>query len=133
MDEATIITVQRADQSLDIPVELGSTGGQNQSGNILNFIGLPITIIMGAAVVGVFLMRRREPGRERPFRVPLYPFTPMLFILLAVMMVASSIDHEPMVALYSAITILVVWALKPALAWEGEKAPESESGADNGE
>ena len=128
-----IITVQRADQSLDIPVELGSTGGQNQSGNILNFIGLPITIIMGAAVVGVFLMRRREPGRERPFRVPLYPFTPMLFILLAVMMVASSIDHEPMVALYSAITILVVWALKPALAWEGEKAPESESGADNGE
>jgi APA family basic amino acid/polyamine antiporter len=127
------LMVKRGQKTREVKVTLGSTGGKNQSGNILNFIGLPITIIMGAAVVGVFLMRRREPGRERPFRVPLYPFTPMLFILLAVMMVASSIDHEPMVALYSAITILVVWALKPALAWEGEKAPESESGADNGE
>ena len=81
----------------------------------------------------VFLLRRREPERERPFRVPLFPFTPVLFILLAVMMVVSSIDQEPMVALYSAITVLVVWALKPALAWEGEEAPESESVADNGD
>ena len=63
-----------------------------------------------------------EPERERPFRVPLYPFTPELFNLLAVMMVASSIFHEPMVALYSAITITVVWALKPVLA---QKNPPS--------
>ena len=110
------LTMKRGQTPLKMEVTLGSTGGKNQSGRILNFIGLPITIIMGTAVAGVFLMRRREPGRKRPFRVPLYPFTPLLFILLAVMMVASSIFHEPMVALYSAITITVVWALKPVLA-----------------
>ena len=116
------LTMKRGQTPLKMEVTLGSTGGKNQSGRILNFIGLPITIIMGTAVAGVFLMRRREPGRKRPFRVPLYPFTPLLFILLAVMMVASSIFHEPMVALYSAITITVIWALKPVLA---QKNPPS--------
>ncbi len=117
--DSIALTIMRGEKPLTIDVTLGSTGGKSQSGKILIFIGLPITLIMGAAVLGVFLLRHREPDRDRPFRVPFYPFTPVLFILLAVMMVVSSINYEPMVALYSAITIAVVWALKPVFAWEG--------------
>ena len=117
--ESITLTVVRGGKSLSVNVTLGSTGGKSQSGKILNYIGLPLTIIMGAGVLGLFILRRREPDCERPFRVPIFPITPILFILLAVMMIVSSIEYEPMVALYSAITVIIIWILKPLFAWEG--------------
>ena len=51
--------------------------------DILIFIGLPTSVIMAAAVLGVIILRSREPDCERPFRVPLYPLPPLLFIALA--------------------------------------------------
>jgi APA family basic amino acid/polyamine antiporter len=33
--------------------------------------------------IGVFVLRRRHPNSERPFRVPGYPWVPLIFILFA--------------------------------------------------
>jgi APA family basic amino acid/polyamine antiporter len=33
--------------------------------------------------VGVFVLRKREPNRERSFKVPGYPFIPAIFVLFA--------------------------------------------------
>jgi amino acid transporter len=44
----------------------------------------------GAAVI---VLRRREPGLERPFRVPLYPLTPVLFCIVAGYMLHASIAY----------------------------------------
>lgn len=38
-------------------------------------------------------LRWREPARERPFRVPLYPLTPVLFCLSSLFMLYSSVDY----------------------------------------
>jgi len=38
-------------------------------------------------------LRWREPDRERPFRVPLYPIVPVLFCLSSLFMLYSSIDY----------------------------------------
>jgi len=84
-------------------------------GTILDYIGLPITLIMGATVAGVFVLRRREPKTERPFRVPLYPVTPLIFLGLSVWMVLSAITQNWKTAAASAATVLIVWALKPVL------------------
>ncbi|HEX9751304.1 MAG TPA: amino acid permease [candidate division Zixibacteria bacterium] len=35
-------------------------------------------------VLSVFLLRRRRPDAERPYRVPFYPITPAVFLLVAV-------------------------------------------------
>ena len=32
------------------------------------------------AVFGVYVLRKREPSLPRPFRVPLYPVTPLVFL-----------------------------------------------------
>lgn len=41
--------------------------------------------------LSLFVLRRREPETERPFRVPLYPVTPALFCLTGAFMLYSSV------------------------------------------
>jgi amino acid transporter len=43
--------------------------------------------------LGLFVLRSREPGQSRPYRVPLYPFTPALFCLSSLFMVYSSLTY----------------------------------------
>ncbi len=45
------------------------------------------------AGVSLFVLRRQEPGIERPFRVPLYPVTPLLFCGAAAYMLWSSLAY----------------------------------------
>ncbi|MBU1412188.1 amino acid permease, partial [Myxococcota bacterium] len=41
--------------------------------------------------LSLFLLRRRDRDRPRPFRVPLYPLTPILFVLFCAFMLRSSL------------------------------------------
>jgi amino acid transporter len=43
--------------------------------------------------VSLFVLRARDPGAERPFRVPLYPFTPTLFCAVCAYLFYSSITY----------------------------------------
>lgn len=43
--------------------------------------------------VSLFVFRRRDPARERPFRVPLYPITPLLFCLTCAALFYSSLMY----------------------------------------
>ncbi len=43
--------------------------------------------------LSLFVLRRRDAGRERPFRVPLYPFTPILFCVACLWMLQSSLSY----------------------------------------
>ena len=48
----------------------------------------------GATAFGVFIMRRREPNTERPYRVWGYPIVPALFVLFCVaLIVITCINH----------------------------------------
>ena len=50
------------------------------------------TILLGTGAA-VIAMRRQDPGTERPFRVPLYPLTPILFCSFAGYMLYSSLAY----------------------------------------
>jgi amino acid transporter len=43
--------------------------------------------------LALFILRRREPTMPRPFRVPLYPVLPLLFVLSCGYVLYSSIVH----------------------------------------
>ncbi len=62
--------------------------------------------------LAVFVLRRREPGRTLPFRVPLYPVTPALFCLTCLYMLYSSLAYTGTGAL---VGIAVVLAGLPLL------------------
>jgi APA family basic amino acid/polyamine antiporter len=44
------------------------------------FVNWMLYVLMA---LGVFILRKREPNRERPFKVPGYPIVPAIFVLFA--------------------------------------------------
>ncbi|MGA0596283.1 APC family permease [Enterovirga sp. CN4-39] len=66
-------------------------------------------LLVGLAVI---ILRWREPGRVLPFRVPLYPVTPILFCLSCVYMLHASVVYTGVGAL---VGLLVVAAGTPLL------------------
>ncbi|CAN5625716.1 amino acid permease [soil metagenome] len=49
--------------------------------------------------ISLFVLRRKEPETPRPFRVPLYPITPILFCLVCIYMLRSSLAYTGIGAL----------------------------------
>jgi amino acid transporter len=43
--------------------------------------------------LSLFVLRQKDPRRERPFRVPLYPVTPILFCLICAYLLYSSLVY----------------------------------------
>jgi APA family basic amino acid/polyamine antiporter len=43
--------------------------------------------------ISPFVLRRKDPDTPKPFRVPLYPFTPILFCLASAYMLWSSVAY----------------------------------------
>ncbi|MDE3137032.1 MAG: amino acid permease [Acidobacteriota bacterium] len=52
-------------------------------------------IFYGLAAASIFMYRRREPDRPRPYRVPGYPWTPLLFVAAAAALVVNAIVAGP--------------------------------------
>jgi len=50
-------------------------------------------IILLATGLSLLILRRREPNVPRPFRVPLYPLTPLLFCAVALYMLHASVAY----------------------------------------
>ncbi|MDD5544797.1 MAG: amino acid permease [Acidobacteriia bacterium] len=56
------------------------------------FVGWIFYALAGASI---FVYRKRQPDRPRPYRVPGYPWTPILFVLTGAAIVANTIIAEP--------------------------------------
>jgi APA family basic amino acid/polyamine antiporter len=65
-------------------------------------------------VVAVLVLRREKPDAVRPYRVPLYPVTPLLFLIRAGFFIVYIFVGSPVEALIG--TALVLTGL-PAYAW----------------
>jgi APA family basic amino acid/polyamine antiporter len=62
---------------------------------LLTYVVFVGWIFYGLGAACVFVLRRTKPHAERPFRVPGYPWTPLLFILAAAALVANTIATQP--------------------------------------
>jgi APA family basic amino acid/polyamine antiporter len=71
---------------------LAASGTFEQLLTYVVFVGW-IFYALGAACV--FVLRRTQPDAPRPFRVPGYPWTPLLFIIAAVALVGNTIATQP--------------------------------------
>ena len=60
--------------------------------------------------VALFVLRRKEPRIARPFRVPLYPVTPLLFCLTCTYLLYSSVAYTGVGAL-AGVMVLAIGAL----------------------
>jgi APA family basic amino acid/polyamine antiporter len=80
---------------------------------IRNFEQLMATLILGMwpflamAVMGVMILRKRVPSLDRPYRTPLYPLPPILFLLGAAGIFATSMLTDPRATLINFAVLIL--------------------------
>lgn len=52
-------------------------------GDLLDYATFVSLIYYVVTIAGIFILRKKEPDMERPYKVPGYPITPIIYILLA--------------------------------------------------
>jgi APA family basic amino acid/polyamine antiporter len=112
---------------LVLPVTVATdpvTGGPkygNLYSQLLEYI-IPVDLSFYALMVGaVVVLRRREPGRDRPYRTPGYPIPPLVYITLAALLVVDFVALAPGT---SGVGFLIVLAGIPVyLVWSRAARP----------
>ncbi len=74
---------------------------------LLEYIGVTLSLVAAATVLGVVVLRRREPDLARPYRTWGYPLTPIVFLALEGWMVTYVVREKPLTAAVSAGTVAV--------------------------
>jgi amino acid transporter len=78
--------------------------------------------------VGVFVLRAKDPTTPRPFKVPLYPVTPVIFILTCAYLLYSSINYVGNGA-YFGVGVIVVGFVLMLLSRSAQSTQSARSGA----
>ncbi len=100
--------------------------------NIINYIESVLLFWSLLAVLGVIVLRVREPNLPRPYRTWGYPVTPVIFAIVTVFCLVQNSQIHLRETLIGAATVLIgipiyLWASRnvPAEQLRGEAAPES--------
>jgi APA family basic amino acid/polyamine antiporter len=90
---------------------LAASGTFDQLLTYVVFIGW---IFYALAAASIFVYRKRLPDAARPYRVPMYPLTPLLFIVAAMALVLNTVVTQPARA---AVGLGIVFLGAPAYAF----------------
>lgn len=62
---------------------------------LFTYVIFGATVFYMMAAASVFVLRKREPELHRPFRVPLYPWTPIAFCVASLVLLISMLIENP--------------------------------------
>jgi APA family basic amino acid/polyamine antiporter len=91
---------------------LAATGTFEQ---LLTYVVFSGWIFYGLGALSIFVYRRRAPDMPRPFRVPGYPLTPVLFVAASAAIVLNTLFTQPgralvgLAAVLAGIPAYLVW------------------------
>lgn len=74
--------------------------------NTLLYTAAPVYLFYLATNMSVIVLRRKDPARERPFRVWGYPITPLIFSATCGFLAYSAVIYKPWVALSALVLLL---------------------------
>jgi APA family basic amino acid/polyamine antiporter len=74
---------------------------------LLKYVSITLALFAGATVLGVLILRHREPNMPRPYRTWGYPVTPVVFLALEVWMIVFTVRDAPLTAAVCAGTIVL--------------------------
>ena len=74
---------------------------------VLLYAGFTLSLITALTVSGVFVLRRREPDIERPYRTWGYPWPPIIFLVLSGWSLAFMLVSQPRESLAGLATLML--------------------------
>ena len=80
--------------------------------DLLESVGVILTVISSVTVFGVILLRIRQPDLKRTYRVPFYPLPPLIYLMLTFWMAWSVFRSNPISIILILGTIgigLAIW------------------------
>jgi APA family basic amino acid/polyamine antiporter len=88
--------------------------------DILTYVGAVLLFWSLLAVVGVIVLRFREPDLKRPYRTWGYPATPLIFATVTIFSLVQNYQSHPTQTLIGATTVLVGI---PLYLWASRNVP----------
>ena len=64
-------------------------------GQLLDFIIFAVLLFYVLTIVGLFVLRRREPNLTRPYKVTGYPWLPILYVIMALFVEVQLLRYKP--------------------------------------
>ena len=71
---------------------------------IIQYISITLSIFSLLTVAGIFILRKTH--KERPFHMPFYPVTPLIFIIVTCWMIYYMFREDPKIIFYSLATMI---------------------------
>ncbi len=108
-----------------VDASTGSVTYGNLYGNLLDYVVFSVLIFYVLTVAGIFVLRAKRPGADRPYRAFGYPVVPSLYILAATVIMVVLLLYRTettwpgLIIVLTGIPVYFVWrsrATKPAAA-----------------
>jgi APA family basic amino acid/polyamine antiporter len=75
--------------------------------SLIVYSGFVLVLFSAMALASVIMLRVKRPELPRPFRVPLYPITPLLFVGFSIWILFFTIKGQTKESLLSIVTVLI--------------------------
>jgi basic amino acid/polyamine antiporter, APA family len=76
-------------------------------GDLLDYVTFVVLLFYGLAIVAVFVLRKKYPSAERPYRAFGYPFVPSLYLLITFFMAVPLLVYKPLYTWPGLILVLL--------------------------
>jgi APA family basic amino acid/polyamine antiporter len=74
--------------------------------SLINYIGFTLNLFTFLTVFGIFILRYKKRDVARPFKTPLFPIPPILFLLILGWILVSVFIEKPFESLLGLLTVL---------------------------
>jgi APA family basic amino acid/polyamine antiporter len=75
-------------------------------GNLLTMISFVVVIFYVLTIIGIFILRRKKPEMERPYKAFGYPVLPVIYIILALAFCVGLVSASPEYSLWGLAIVL---------------------------
>jgi APA family basic amino acid/polyamine antiporter len=76
---------------------------------LTDYVVFALWVFYGLIASTVFVLRRKQPAADRPYRTFGYPILPLLFVLVALWLVVNTLLHRPVESLAGLLLIGLGW------------------------